>query len=65
MPVVGEIRTAKALGFNDHHTRVWVICPICNKGRWASRQNIRRIGYSGRCMPCYSNHPLWKSLSCP
>ena len=53
--VPADIRT------KDRHIRVLVKCPECGKSRYVQKQNRDRPGYSGRCMPCTSNHPLWES----
>ena len=45
----------------DRHIHVLVICPDCGRRRYVSKQNRDRADYSGRCITCASNHPLWES----
>ena len=65
MPVVGDTKKARNAGYkkSNRHLCYWIICPECGKGRWSLKQNIIRPGYSGRCLACYTNWPVWESKS--
>ena len=32
---------------------VWVICPDCDRGRWAQKCQARLPLFTGRCKDCY------------
>ncbi len=52
MPEIGEIKSPSELGLVDSHRRMWVICPVCNQGRWVTLTATKREGFTGRCHKC-------------
>src|SRR3972149_3006522 len=46
----------------------WVVCPICEKGRWVRIDSTKIKSFSGMCGKCHNkftsgsmeNHPRWK-----
>ncbi len=32
---------------------VWVICPICTKGRWVRKDRPAMPSFTGQCKKCY------------
>lgn len=52
MPNIDETRTAKSLGLNGNHRRVWRVCPQCGDGAWITKTVQKRPGYTGLCHSC-------------
>ncbi len=59
MPNRGDIIRGARIGKQDSHARewyVWVICPICHRGRWRSKAEVKRDkhpnSYLNRCHHC-------------
>ena len=48
--------------------KLWILCPVCEEGRWVSEDSTRRPEYSGMCKRCHpkfttgqeENHSTWK-----
>lgn len=67
MTMLGDIKSARELGFNHKQLRrkfVWVACPTCGKERWVAKGEHPR-----NCRGCHntilrdyrlSKHPNWK-----
>jgi len=63
-PKIGDIATAKSLGYVDRGIRTFGACPDCNKGHWLRNQDKGK-----RCPSCagkynglahrLNNHPRW------
>lgn len=64
MPEFGEIRTPKELNRKGTHKFIYVVCPICGKGRWV--QLIRGKPEYTLCRNCmfkkqkYAGGPNWR-----
>jgi len=55
MPVIGEIRQDKEIGYKGTYKRIWQACIDCGKERWvALRGNIPK---SIRCQSCSNKRP--------
>jgi hypothetical protein len=53
MTEIGEIKTAKELGYKGcNHDRVWTRCPKCETERWVSIYTTKRLNYTGLCHSC-------------
>lgn len=50
MPELGDIKSGKE--WNSGARRIWVICPICDKGRWVMLFTTKRVTFTGRCHRC-------------
>ena len=65
MPAIGEVRTARSLGYAGNDRRIWSACVMCGVARWTVR---RRDGTSRskHCLYCFlktlsgSNNHSWK-----
>ena len=45
MPQEGDVIKGKDIGRTGSHSResfIWIVCPLCRKGRWKSRVDINR-----------------------
>lgn len=52
MPEPGEIQLR--LNSRGAHVRyVWVICPLCEQGRWVYEGRTKQLNFSGVCRICY------------
>ena len=48
--------------------KYWVICPVCEQGRWVKKEGTKRPRFTGMCRPCHAksasgpmeNHSNWK-----
>lgn len=50
MPVLGELRTAKAFGLSHYHKYIWAACLDCGKQRWVCLRKGQPN--SLRCIKC-------------
>lgn len=53
-PVVGEIRKFKKKNGRGNYRKQWVICPMCNTGRWVNLIAAIRANYTELCHACNS-----------
>ena len=65
MPTLGEVRTARALGYAGNDRRIWSACAMCDAERWS----VRRVDGTPRgkhCRHCFlktlsgKNNHMWK-----
>ena len=64
MPVVGEIKGGKELGYKDEHRRIWQLCATCGKARWVLLSAFQR-GKRLSCQRCgvklyAEKNPAWR-----
>ena len=52
MPEINETRTAKSLGLDGNHRRIWRVCPKCSEGVWITKTVQKRPNYTGLCHQC-------------
>lgn len=50
MPLIGEIKGGRELGYKDSHNCIWQSCKDCNKERWVFLKNGKPAAL--RCRPC-------------
>lgn len=50
MPQIGEIQTAKSLGYKGYNKRVWAACISCGKERWVV--SFRTVPIFSLCAKC-------------
>jgi len=67
MPVVGEIAPVIDAFGRKRGTKTWIVCPVCEVGRWVRIDSLRRGDFTGMCAHChnkftsgsYEQHPRW------
>lgn len=58
-PSVGDCyRVRRSDGYFSNY--VWMLCPICNKGRWVGKTNLSKSNFTGNCKSCQET--LWGKL---
>uniref|UniRef100_A0A6M3L7L0 Putative HNH endonuclease n=1 Tax=viral metagenome TaxID=1070528 RepID=A0A6M3L7L0_9ZZZZ len=55
MPNVGDIKSAKELGYRDTHRWVYQACEVCGDLRWV--QLVRNKSKYTKCIKCSNNDP--------
>lgn len=53
MPKIGEIKRAREINHRNTHKYIWLICPLCENGRWVAKSNLMKPNYTGICQHCY------------
>lgn len=67
-PIAGDIQAVIDIKGRHRGTKTWVICSVCDIGRWVRSDGIRFKSYTGMCAGCHNKftsgigtkHPRWK-----
>ena len=52
MRAIGEIESARNIGYRGRVKYIWLACLDCGKQRWVNLQSLKRPNYYGRCKSC-------------
>ena len=65
MPVIGEVKSARELGYKGNGRRIWSACELCGNERWVMR-NTNGSPQNKLCVHCFlktrsrENNHNWK-----
>jgi hypothetical protein len=63
----GTVESVIDVNGHKRGLKIWIICPVCNEGRWVRIDTTRRKEFTGMCVKCHNkftsqtgeNHPKW------
>ena len=67
----GQVKMVLDIQRDQHQQKrykVWVICSMCEEGRWVRTECLKQKGFTGFCLKCHNKftslkrekHPSWK-----